>query len=64
MLDQESADNAVPIVETTISKGMPRYRIDMAKVNRISELTKRSAYSKNKMVMRNSCASIKQSGIG
>jgi hypothetical protein len=64
-IDQESTTyQEMPIVETNIIDGMSQRKIQIAKVNRISQLSKRSAYSKNAMVMRNSSASIMKSAIG
>ena len=53
-----------PDIETNIMQGMSQHRIDLAKVNRISQLSKRSAYGKNLMILRNSNASIIKSGVG
>jgi len=64
-IDQESTTyQEMPIVETNIIDGMSQRKIEIAKVNRISQLSKRSAYSKNAMFMRNSSASIMKSAIG
>jgi hypothetical protein len=54
----------MPIIETNIMNEMSQRKIDIAKINRISQLSKRSAYSKNAMVMRNSSVSILNSAIG